>query len=85
VELAIDPSSVRVTIEDTGIGFDVADVERPGKRRGLGLLSIRERVTGLRGRVRIESASGGSRIEGRVARCSGRVESMISTRISSRR
>jgi len=63
VQLAIDLSSVRVTIEDTGIGFDVADVERPGKRRGLGLLSIRERVTGLRGRVRIESTSGGSRIE----------------------
>jgi len=63
VQLAIDPSLVRVTIEDTGIGFDVADVERPGKRRGLGLLSIRERVTGLRGRVRIESTSGGSRID----------------------
>jgi signal transduction histidine kinase len=63
VQLAIDSSSVRVRIEDNGIGFDVADVERPGKRRGLGLLSIRERVTGLRGRVRIESASSGSRIE----------------------
>jgi signal transduction histidine kinase len=63
VRLAIESASVRVTIEDNGIGFDVADVERPGKRRGLGLLSIRERVTGLRGSVRIESASGGSRIE----------------------
>jgi signal transduction histidine kinase len=63
VQLLIDAQSVRVTIEDNGIGFDVADVERPGKRRGLGLLSIRERVTGLRGTVRIESAPGGSRIE----------------------
>jgi signal transduction histidine kinase len=63
VKLAIDSSSVRVTIEDNGVGFDVADVERPGKRRGLGLLSIRERVTGLRGQVRIESRSGLSRIE----------------------
>lgn len=63
VRLAIEPASVRVTIEDNGVGFDVADVERPGKRRGLGLLSIRERVTGLRGSVRIESAPGGSRIE----------------------
>jgi signal transduction histidine kinase len=63
VQLAVDPLSVRVTIEDNGRGFDVADVERPGKRRGLGLLSIRERVTGLRGQVRIESASGGSRID----------------------
>ena len=63
VRLAIDGSSVRVKIEDNGVGFDVADVERPGKRRGLGLLSIRERVTGLRGSVRIESTPGSSRIE----------------------
>ncbi len=63
VQLVIDDSSVRVLIEDNGVGFDVADVERPGKRRGLGLLSIRERVTGLRGRVRIESTPGSSRIE----------------------
>jgi len=64
VRLTMDESSVIVTIEDDGVGFDVADVERPGKRRGLGLLSIRERVTGLRGTVRIESAArNGSRIE----------------------
>jgi signal transduction histidine kinase len=63
VQLVLDPATVRVIIEDNGIGFDVADVERPGKRRGLGLLSIRERVTGLRGRVRIESTRGSSRIE----------------------
>lgn len=63
VQLVIEPATVRVIIEDNGVGFDVADVERPGKRRGLGLLSIRERVTGLRGRVRIESTSGSSHIE----------------------
>lgn len=63
VRLAIDLTSVKVSIEDNGVGFDVADVERPGKRRGLGLLSIRERVTGLRGAVRIDSTSRGSRIE----------------------
>ena len=62
VNLALDTETVRVRIEDNGVGFDVADVERPGKRRGLGLLSIRERVTGLRGQVRIESAPGRSRI-----------------------
>jgi signal transduction histidine kinase len=60
----MEETSVTVTIQDDGVGFDVADVERPGKRRGLGLLSIRERVTGLRGTVSIESAvRNGSRIE----------------------
>ena len=64
VRLTTDPASVTVAIEDNGVGFDVADVERPGKRRGLGLLSIRERVAGLGGTVRIESTAGrGSRIE----------------------
>jgi len=63
VQLTIDPETVKVVIEDNGVGFDVADVERPGKRRGLGLLSIRERVTGLRGTVRIESRPGRSCIE----------------------
>lgn len=64
VHVRIEPSHVTVAIEDDGVGFDVVDVERPGKRRGLGLLSIRERVTGLRGTVRIESTPRqGSRIE----------------------
>jgi signal transduction histidine kinase len=64
VRLTLETSSVTVTIEDNGVGFDVADVERPGKRRGLGLLSIRERVAGLKGAVRIDSTPRrGSRIE----------------------
>lgn len=63
VHLTIEPAIVRVAIEDNGIGFDVADVERPGRRRGLGLLSIRERATGLRGTVNIESTGQGSRIQ----------------------
>lgn len=64
VRLTTEPASLTLTIDDNGVGFDVADVERPGKRRGLGLLSIRERVAGLGGTVRIESAPGsGSRIE----------------------
>ena len=64
VRLVIGESSATVAIEDNGVGFDVADVERPGKRRGLGLLSIRERVAGLRGAVRIDSTlRRGSRIE----------------------
>jgi signal transduction histidine kinase len=58
VHLDVQPSTLQITIEDNGVGFDVADVERPGKRRGLGLLSIRERVAGLAGYVRIDSTPG---------------------------
>ena len=51
-------------VEDDGIGFDVVDAERPGRRRGLGLLGIRERVSQLRGTVTIESGSAsGTRLE----------------------
>jgi signal transduction histidine kinase len=56
--------TLRVTIEDDGVGFDAADVERPGRRRGLGLLGMRERVSQLRGHIDIQSAPGrGTRIE----------------------
>jgi signal transduction histidine kinase len=64
VALDADASHCRVIVEDDGIGFDVSDAERPGSRRGLGLLGIRERVTQLQGTVTIESRrSSGTRIE----------------------
>jgi len=64
VHLSGDAATCRVVIEDDGVGFDVADAERPGRRRGLGLLGIRERVSQLHGTVRIESRDhGGTRIE----------------------
>jgi len=64
VHVNTDAQTLHVTIEDDGIGFDAADVERPGRRRGLGLLGMRERVSQLRGRIDIESAPGrGTRID----------------------
>ncbi|HEY6509620.1 MAG TPA: ATP-binding protein, partial [Vicinamibacterales bacterium] len=64
VHLSGDAATCRVVIEDDGVGFDVTDAERPGRRRGLGLLGIRERVSQLHGTVRIESRDhGGTRIE----------------------
>jgi signal transduction histidine kinase len=64
VRLSETTSTCRLVVEDDGIGFDVADAERPGRRRGLGLLGIRERVSQLRGTVTIESgAAGGTRLE----------------------
>jgi len=69
VRLAIGRQTIRVVIEDDGIGFDPADVERPGRRRGLGLLGMRERVTQLRGRLAIDSgAVRGTRIEVELSR-----------------
>lgn len=64
VRLDIGRRTIRVVIQDDGIGFDAADVERPGRRRGLGLLGMRERVTQLRGRLHVDSAATrGTRIE----------------------
>ncbi len=64
VRLLAGPEQVHVVVEDNGTGFDVVDVERPGKRRGLGLLGMRERSAQLGGIVRIESQRGkGTRIE----------------------
>jgi signal transduction histidine kinase len=64
VRLSATTSTCQLVVEDDGIGFDVADAERPGRRRGLGLLGIRERVSQLRGTVTIESgAAGGTRLE----------------------
>ena len=54
----------RITIEDDGIGFNVADPPQTAGLRGLGLVGIRERVAHLRGTLRIERGQdAGTRIE----------------------
>ncbi|HKE82606.1 MAG TPA: ATP-binding protein [Vicinamibacterales bacterium] len=64
VVVQTEARTIRVVIEDDGVGFDAADVERPGRRRGLGLLGMRERVSQLRGRLDIRSGSAsGTRID----------------------
>ncbi len=52
------PSTVLVTIEDNGLGFDAEYAQRPDVRQGLGLLGIRERASLLRGTLRLESSPG---------------------------
>jgi signal transduction histidine kinase len=52
------PTTVLVTIEDDGAGFDEREVSRAGARAGIGLIGIRERAKQLRGTVRLESAPG---------------------------
>lgn len=51
-------NTVLVTIEDDGIGFRPEEVNVPGASRGIGLVGIRERVTQLRGELRLESGPG---------------------------
>ena len=63
VQVSADDRTCFVLVEDDGIGFDVAEAERPGRRRGLGLLGIRERASQLSGSVQIESGpTGGTRM-----------------------
>jgi signal transduction histidine kinase len=56
------PSSVVLTVEDNGSGFE-PDAARPDRSEGVGLLGIQERVMDARGTFRVESAPGrGARI-----------------------
>lgn len=67
VKLTIDfhDATVTVTVEDDGIGFDVASVPNDGNEtRGLGLLGMRERANLAGGSLQIESQVGhGTRVE----------------------
>jgi len=51
-------SSLIVTVEDDGVGWQVPALDRKMARDGLGLVGIRERVEDLGGRFRIEGKSG---------------------------
>jgi signal transduction histidine kinase len=51
-------STVVVTVEDDGSGFDPASIDGPGHAPGLGLIGIRERVQQLGGSFRLETAPG---------------------------
>jgi signal transduction histidine kinase len=62
VTLDMEPSEVRLVVEDDGRGFDVAQVEE-GSRSGWGLAGIRERTLLLGGTCLIESTPGrGTRV-----------------------
>jgi signal transduction histidine kinase len=58
VHLQRQAENVVVRIEDDGVGFDPAEVDRAGSRRGLGLVGVRERVANLKGTVQLESSPG---------------------------
>jgi signal transduction histidine kinase len=46
------------SIEDDGVGFDVRAVQSDGKRRGLGLTGMQERLNGIGGTLSIDSGRG---------------------------
>lgn len=52
------PTSVTVTIEDDGNGFDLAEVLTEGHRRGFGLIGMQERVDLIGGHVDLHSEIG---------------------------
>jgi signal transduction histidine kinase len=58
VEVGQGLDALVVSIEDNGVGFNPAAVERPGPHGGLGLVGVRERVERLNGVLRLVSAPG---------------------------
>jgi signal transduction histidine kinase len=61
VELCGGQGEVRLTVTDTGAGFDPDQVR---EQNGLGVISMRERLRALGGRLSIQSVPGeGTRVE----------------------
>jgi signal transduction histidine kinase len=62
VELGEDEGELRLTVSDRGVGFDPATAD---KYRGLGLISMRERMRLVHGEFALESEPG----RGTTVRC----------------
>jgi signal transduction histidine kinase len=61
VELCAENGEVRLTVTDSGVGYDHDQIR---ERNGLGVISMRERLRALGGRLSIQSAPGeGTRVE----------------------
>jgi signal transduction histidine kinase len=61
IALGVEGGSARLTVEDDGTGFDVAEAE--SRRPGMGLFAMRERIALVHGRLEIDSAPGrGTRV-----------------------
>ena len=81
VVLTPAPEALRMTIEDDGVGFEVAELNEPGRARGLGLIGIRERAAQLRGTVQIDSGPGsGTRLTVELPQ-PDRVESSVAAKV----
>jgi signal transduction histidine kinase len=70
VEIGQNRDAIRLSIKDKGVGFDLRTLK---VGRGLGLVSMRERVQLISGSLTIKSAPGdGTCVEVRVPAVSGR-------------
>ncbi len=59
VGLWVEDGALRVTVQDDGVGFDLAEAEERSRRlRSLGLLGMRERAAAAGGELQVESAPG---------------------------
>jgi len=59
VSVRRDNDSIRIEIEDDGIGFDISEIDSiESSSRGFGLFSLRERLSPLGGRIEIQSGTG---------------------------
>ena len=56
--LDVNEDMVQATVEDNGSGFNVSEVLSAAQPRGIGLTTLRERVSMLGGDIRIDSAIG---------------------------
>jgi signal transduction histidine kinase len=58
VRLWRDPRTIRCSVSDDGVGFDLSTVMAKNGDRGLGLIGIRERLDALGGTMRINTEPG---------------------------
>jgi PAS domain S-box-containing protein len=54
-----EDNSIRIRVEDDGVGFSASKDKQLGKTTGFGLFNIRERIKYLRGNIEIKSEPGG--------------------------
>jgi len=78
VELIGNASEVRLTVCDTGVGFDPTQAKN---QQGLGLISMRERLRLVHGDFQLESLPG----HGTTIRCSVKIANVTSKTLKSRR
>jgi two-component system, NarL family, sensor histidine kinase UhpB len=56
VEIIEEDSTVHCIIQDDGVGFSPESVQQAGKRKGLGLVAMQERLNAIGGIIQFESA-----------------------------